>query len=190
MRNRLRIIGGVWRGRKIGFPDRPGLRPTSDRMRETLFNWLQFDVENACCLDLFAGSGALGFEAVSRGASKVVMIDSDPVVIDSLKQNAKRLGATQIDLIQAHYSGFLGNRPGGQGFDLVFLDPPFHQALLQSACDLLAAGYWLKQGARIYLETGQSGLPALPSGWQVLKTARMGQSHGFLLQNESPPSPS
>ncbi len=187
MNNRLRIIGGLWRGRKIDFPDRPGLRPTSDRMRETLFNWLRLEVEHACCLDLFAGSGALGFEAASRGASRVVMIDSDPVALGALKQNIRLLGATQIDLIQADYSNYLRQHPREPVFDLVFLDPPFHKEMLQPACDLLAAG-WLKNGARIYVETALPGLPSLPSRWQLLKTVRMGQSHCFLFQDNPPSS--
>ena len=182
MNNRLRIIGGHWRGRKIAFPDRQGLRPTPDRLRETLFNWLRLDVSHACCLDLFAGSGALGFEAASRGAARVVMVDVDSVVIKTLAAQVDRLGGSQIEVVQADYSRYLEKRPDTAPFDVVFIDPPFHRQLVTPACQLLESG-WLKPGARIYVETETPVLSAIPSGWHLLKSGRTGCSHGFLLEH-------
>lgn len=179
MDNRLRIIAGIWRGRKIGFPDRHGLRPTSDRMRETLFNWLRLDVEHSTCLDLFAGSGALGFEAASRGAAQVVMVDSDAEAVASLNHHCSTFEANQIQVIQADYANYL-RRTEKMAFDLVFVDPPFNQNLVSAACGLLADG-WLKPQAKIYIETEQSAQPALASDWRVLKSERMGLSRCFLL---------
>ncbi|MGI9213659.1 MAG: 16S rRNA (guanine(966)-N(2))-methyltransferase RsmD [Methylococcaceae bacterium] len=183
MDNRLRIIGGIWRGRKISFPDRQGLRPTSDRMRETLFNWLRLDMENSTCLDLFAGSGALGFEAASRGAARVIMVDSDAEAIKSLNHHRHILGADQIQVIQADCTHYLG-RTEKMAFDLVFVDPPFNRNLVPAVCGLLESG-WLKPHAKIYIETELSAQPAPTLGWRVLKSERMGLSRCFLLERVS-----
>lgn len=177
--NRLRVIGGLWRGRKISFPDRIGLRPTADRMRETLFNWLREDIDSSRCLDLFAGSGALGFEAASRGALRVVMVDSDPVAVKSLAQIRQSLGAEQTEIIHADFSVYLQGTK--ELFDLVFIDPPFNRELIVPACKLLETG-WLKPHARIYIETELVTLPQIPENWQVMKYAKAGHSHCFLLE--------
>lgn len=174
-RNRVRIIAGQWRGRKLTFPDVEGLRPTADRIRETLFNWLMPWLEGARCLDLFAGSGALGFEAASRGASRVVMVERDAAVVASLRDNRERLAASVIDIFHQDAASYL--RGPRQPFDIVFLDAPFGDVgtLHPLLCQLSAAG-WLAEGARIYLEMpAQTPLAGVPDGWVLLKQKRAGQ---------------
>lgn len=141
-RSQVRIIGGSLRGRKLSFADLPGLRPTGDRVRETLFNWLQPLIEGARCLDLFAGSGALGIEAVSRGAAEVVLVDNAPAVIRQLEKNRSAFNLDRLTVVRADALQFLDRAPSP--FDLVFLDPPFHGDLLQPLCQRLAKG-WLGQ---------------------------------------------
>ncbi|MGI8739456.1 MAG: 16S rRNA (guanine(966)-N(2))-methyltransferase RsmD [Gammaproteobacteria bacterium] len=173
-RQRLRIIGGDWRGRRIDFPARPELRPTPDRVRETLFNWLQGMLEGSRCLDLFAGSGALGFEAASRGANSVVMVDTDPKVADHLRAQAEILAATQIEIVTADAQTYLASSPAP--FDIVFLDPPFGSNLLAPICHALDDHAALKSGARIYLETpAAAGAPAMPATWELLRSQKAGQ---------------
>lgn len=170
----MRIIGGAWRGRLIDFPDAPELRPTPDRVRETLFNWLQALVPGARCLDLYAGSGALGFEAASRGAAQVVMVDADAKVCAELRRQAERLGATQVQVVHATAEAFLRGAPAP--FDLVFLDPPFHRGLLAPALAQLLQHALLKPGARLYLEAeAELGEPPLPAGWRLLRSKRAGE---------------
>jgi len=171
---RLRIIGGRFRGRKIPVPEHPGLRPTGDRVRETLFNWLQPVIAGARCLDLFAGSGALGFEAASRGAGEVIMVERSERVAGLLRANARTLGASHV---QVHMADALRWLTGAaRPFDLVFLDPPFDQDLLGPSCALLSAGGWLAPAAYIYLETSADrALPELPAGWSLLRDKRTGQ---------------
>ena len=120
--NQVRIIAGQWRGRKLSFPDVTGLRPTSDRIRETVFNWLATSLPGASCLDLFAGSGALGFEAASRGATRVVMVDRNRDVVRALRDNRQRLSASMIKIVQQDAENYLSAADGQ--FDVVFLDPP------------------------------------------------------------------
>jgi len=172
--NTLRIIGGEWRGRKLRFADGEGLRPTTDRVRETLFNWLAPLIHGARCLDLFAGSGALGLEALSRGAAEVVFIDTSPAAVAALKENLALLGAEKAEVIRGDALGFLqGN---SRQFDVVFLDPPFRCDLLQPAMKLLSGQPWLAEGARVYLELeGEEPLPELPAGWEVLRSKKAGQ---------------
>ena len=172
--NRIRIIGGRHRGRKLRFADLPGLRPTGDRMRETLFNWLQPRIAGARCLDLFAGSGALGLEAVSRGAGKVVMVDRAHQVVRQLRENVELLGLDNTVVVQANGIEWLSS--SAQPFDIVFLDPPFADRLLPLSLRLLAEGGWLAAGARVYLENdaGQR-LPGLPEQLVLEKSKRMGQ---------------
>ncbi len=173
-RQQLRIIAGRWRGRRIDFPDLPELRPTPDRVRETLFNWLQEIVEGSRCLDLFAGSGALGFEAASRGAASVVMVDRDPKVVQHLRRQAGMLGAAQVEMILAQAQAYLA--PSPPPFDIVFLDPPFESGLLADVCQALEQHCVLKTGARIYLETRASAEPPpIPGSWTMLKSRRAGQ---------------
>jgi 16S rRNA (guanine(966)-N(2))-methyltransferase RsmD len=173
--NQVRIIGGAWRSRILRFPDLPGLRPTPDRARETLFNWLGQRLDGQRCLDLFAGSGALGFEAASRGAAEVVMVERDPRALAALEHNAQALGATQVRLLRADALGYLESDCGR--FDLILLDPPFDADLLAPA--LARAATRLKAGGRIYAEFGTR--PDL-SAWRILREGRVGLSHFCLLE--------
>ncbi|MDH5180151.1 MAG: 16S rRNA (guanine(966)-N(2))-methyltransferase RsmD [Gammaproteobacteria bacterium] len=173
--NTLRIIGGEWRSRKLAFPDIDGLRPTPDRVRETLFNWLAPVISGARCLDLFAGSGALGLEALSRGAGEVVMLDRDMKVVRQLQDNLRLLKCEHGVVQQAEAQTFLA-RPVDRTFDIVFLDPPYRKNLLAPCCELLAANHWLSPQARIYLELEKEAvLPALPAGWDLLRSKTAGQ---------------
>ncbi len=177
--NQVRIIGGAHRGRKLSFPNIPGLRPTGDRIRETLFNWLQSRLPGASCLDLFAGSGVLGLEAASRGAGRVVMLDRSPLVVDQLRHNIALLQVVQVEVEQADAMVWL-DQPSGQ-FDIVFLDPPFADELLQDVCRKLEDGSWLKPDALIYLEMDtESGRPQLPANWNLIREKRAGQVEFFL----------
>lgn len=172
--NTLRIIGGEWRGRKLRFADGEGLRPTTDRVRETLFNWLAPLIQGARCLDLFAGSGALGLEALSRGAKEVVFIDTNPAAIAALKENLALLKAENAEVIRGDGLNYLQDK--SRQFDVVFLDPPFRRDLLQPAIKLLAERGWLADGARIYLELeSEESLAELPMGWELLRSKEAGQ---------------
>ena len=172
--NQLRIIGGEWRGRKLRFPDVAGLRPTTDRVRETLFNWLAPVIHGARCLDLFAGSGALGLEALSRGASSVVFIDSDRRAVQSLRENLALLKEGRGEVLQSDALSFLTGPP--QPFDVVFLDPPFRQELLQPCLEQLCSSGWLSDKARLYIEVEQElGEPELPNDWELVRSKKAGQ---------------
>lgn len=174
MKNELRIIGGRWRSRKLKFPPAPGLRPTSDRIRETLFNWLHQDLEGLNCLDLFAGSGALGFEAASRGARRVVAVERGGESCAALKQNCDLLQAGQIEVVQQDVARYLAGAP--TPFDVVFLDPPFGQDLAAVTCRQLDERGWLAAGARVYIETErQLTLAGLPETWELLKSKTAGE---------------
>lgn len=174
--NRFRVIGGQWRGRLLGFPDGEGLRPTGDRVRETLFNWLQRDIIDARCLDAYTGSGALAIEALSRGAASVLCLDTATHAVRALQANAQQLGSTGLDLRQQSALDFLARRHAEPPFDLIFLDPPFALNLLQQSLDLISTQGWLQAGGRVYLESS-SRLEALqlPQGWALLKSKRAGQ---------------
>ena len=174
-RNTIRIIGGRWRSRIVEFPDAADLRPTPDRVRETLFNWLGQDLSGMACLDLFAGSGALGFEALSRGAASVVMVEKDPAVLRALRENAEKLGAANLTVVRGDALEFA--RESRARFDVVFVDPPYRLGL-QSAALALARGLMSERG-RAYVESA-SAFEA-PPGWTVLKTARAGNVHFHLL---------
>lgn len=183
-RNRLRIIGGEWRGRKLSFPALPELRPTPDRVRETLFNWLRDILPGARCLDLFAGSGALAFEALSRGAEEVVMVDLHPAVIAQLEEHIRQLKARNARVVQAEALAFLQGPP--HPFDIVFLDPPFQGALLGPCMARLAGHGWLAPTAWLYIETDRrTPLPPLPADWTVLRHKEAGQVGYYLLQRTS-----
>jgi 16S rRNA (guanine966-N2)-methyltransferase len=173
---KIRIIGGEYRGRRIAVPERRDLRPTPDRVRETLFNWLGQTLETKTCLDLFAGSGALGFEAASRGAARVVMVESDRSVFAALKKTLDLIGARQIDLILGDAFDYL--RKSDQRFDVVFLDPPFRQNALPALLARLPER--LAPGARVYVEAPEALAPAEP--WRELKRARAGQVSYQLLE--------
>lgn len=174
----IRIIGGQWRGRKLPVPNAEGLRPTPDRVRETLFNWLQFSLVGKTCLDAFAGSGALTLEALSRGAAQVIAIEKDIKVTQQLTKLFTPLAGESLKLINADALEWLAKTPA-QAFELVFLDPPFGQALLEPACQLLEEGGWLAEGALIYLEQakGQSPSIKLPSTWVLEKDKQIGDVH-------------
>lgn len=176
-RNLVRIGGGLWRGRKLDFPDVEGLRPTPDRVRETLFNWLAPMLPGCHCLDLFAGSGALGFEAASRGAAEAVLVERDARAIDYLRDHQQRLEAQQIRIVQADALRFLSGAP--RQFDLVLLDPPFGLGLLEATLAALEPG-WLAPTAWIYLEAERSvdaeTLNALlPAGFELFRSKAAGQ---------------
>ena len=177
----MRIIGGKWRSRRIGFPDRPGLRPTPDRVRETLFNWLGQDMDGFACLDLYAGAGALGFEALSRGASRVTMIERDPVVARALEDSAQRLDATGLKIVCADALEFLGRIAKRERYDLIFVDPPFAMGLPEKILALLPEA--LGPGGRVFLESGAR--QDLQPPWRLEKDGKAGQVHFQLLGRES-----
>jgi 16S rRNA (guanine966-N2)-methyltransferase len=174
-RNSIRIIGGRWRGRRVAFPDLPGLRPTPDRVRETLFNWLPHSLDGAHCLDLFAGSGALGLEALSRGARAVVFVEQAAVAARNLQAQLQRLdGAAQGTIREMAAVRYLRTAP--QPFDIIFLDPPFGQDALPHYVALLDAGGWVSNGGWVYLESEkQAGVPSLPPNWELLKSKSAGE---------------
>lgn len=179
--NRLRIIGGRWRGTRITFPPLAAIRPSPDRVRETLFNWVQTSIVGARCLDLFAGSGALGIEALSRGAAHVTFVDREPRIRRHLIETLERLGSNDATVVVDDAVRFLERQPP-QRCDLVFLDPPFASGLLSQALGRLAAG-WLAPGAYIYIECpADMQLPALPAGWSVHRTKQAGQVGYHLLR--------
>ena len=172
----VRIIGGEHRRRILHFPDLPGLRPTADRVRETLFNWLGQELTGMACLDAFAGSGALGFEAASRNAARVVMLESSRAACEALRQNRELLGMERVEIQQAEALAWM--RTSGEGFDLVFLDPPFasgqHEQALPLAMRLLKPEGW------IYLE--QAERITAPEGFIIYREGRAGQSRFALLR--------
>lgn len=181
MANKLKIIGGTWRSRVISFADLPELRPTPARVRETLFNWLQHELIASRCLDLFAGSGALGFEAASRGANKVIQVEKHPVAYQQLQSNADLLKASQVHAVCADVLQFLA-QDSAETFTLVFLDPPFASQLTLPVCQLLAKHHWLAPGALCYVETpAHDNLHGLPDGWQILKQKKAGEVGYHLL---------
>jgi 16S rRNA (guanine966-N2)-methyltransferase len=178
--NLLRIIGGEWRSRKLRFADVPGLRPTPDRVRETLFNWLQMQVPGARCLDLFAGSGALGLEALSRGASEVVMVEKHPAAAKALRDNIALLGAQHAVLVNDDAFRYLQRET--EGFDLIFLDPPFRKNLLEPVLDVLFAKTLLKPGGMIYLEQETEAVTDFSRfNLQVHRETTAGQVQSLLL---------
>ena len=178
--NRLRIVGGRWRGSRIDFPAIDAIRPSPDRVRETLFNWLQTRIVGARCLDLFAGSGALGIEALSRGAAEVTFVDREPQIGRHITQTLQRLGSIGATVQVEDAARFLGRAPSR--FDVVFLDPPFASALLQIAFDKLPQG-WLADDAYIYVECpADVPLPPLPTGWTVYRSKQAGQVGYHLLR--------
>jgi 16S rRNA (guanine966-N2)-methyltransferase len=174
-RNSVRIIGGGWRGRRVSFPDIPGLRPTPDRVRETLFNWLQERIAGARCLDLFAGSGALGLEALSRGAKELVFVEQAVAAARSLQEQLIRFGGqARAQVVEMGAARYLRSVP--QAFDIVFLDPPFGRDALAEYVPMLDEGQWLKPGALVYLENEKkAGVPPLPAHWQLLKSKSAGE---------------
>lgn len=175
----VRIVGGAWRGTKLAVPVSEQLRPTPDRVRETLFNWLQNAVPGSVCLDLFAGTGALGFEAASRGAEKVIMVEQDRRQVDRLRQQAETLHANSVDIIQADAVKWLDNVQ--IEFDLVFLDPPFGEGLLNGVLSTLSSGTVLRHGGLVYVEA-EAGLIIDPGRFRIRKQKRAGQVQYMLLE--------
>lgn len=170
----LRIIGGDWRSRKLTFPDIGGVRPTPARTRETLFNWLRFHLAGARCLDLFAGSGALGLEALSRGAAHSVFVDHTPELIKALNNNLALLRADNARVVRQDIDAFLAGP--GEGFDVVFIDPPFRQGWLTRLLPMLANNGWVKPGSWVYVEyESELTTPATPAGWQLQRQKNAGQ---------------
>ncbi|WP_318365863.1 16S rRNA (guanine(966)-N(2))-methyltransferase [Enterobacter sp.] len=170
----IRIIGGQWRGRKLPVPDSPGLRPTTDRVRETLFNWLAPSMVSARCLDCFAGSGALGLEALSRYASAATLIEMERGVAQQLQQNLAALKAANAKVVNTNTLTFL-NQPGTP-HDIVFVDPPFRKGLLDDTLRLLEDNGWLADDALIYVESEvENGLPPVPLHWDLHREKVAGQ---------------
>ena len=174
--NRVRIIGGQWRRRLLAFPSVAELRPTPDAVRETLFNWLGQDMEGQTCLDLFAGSGALGFEALSRGARLAVMVDADAHVLQALRENAAMLHAGNVELVKADALEFLAR--DRRMFDVIFLDPPYARKLLPELLPLVPAH--LSDDGFVYVEDDSP--VAVPAGWEAWRSGRAGRAHYHLLK--------
>jgi 16S rRNA (guanine966-N2)-methyltransferase len=177
--NRVRVIGGAWRSRRISFPDHEGLRPSADRVRETLFNWLGQDLSGQSCLDLFAGSGALGFEALSRGAARVVMVEKSRRVCEALHRNAELLAAKNLQVHCADALEFATASAADDAarFDVVFLDPPFRSTMLAQVLPKVAR--LLRPGARVYVESAAAFVQT--GGWQIMRLGRAGQVHFTLV---------
>ncbi|MBV1906365.1 MAG: 16S rRNA (guanine(966)-N(2))-methyltransferase RsmD [Pseudomonadales bacterium] len=184
--NTVRIIGGKWKRRKLKFPHAPGLRPTMDRARETLFNWLAPHIHGSNCLDLYAGSGALGFEALSRGANYATLIDQNPNIVRALQNNRKILLAdtndtttdnTYCKIIRASTPKWLGQQ--SQRWDIIFLDPPFGSPLLAQTLKILNAGQNCHDDTLVYIETPH--IFSELSDWQTYKSSKVGGTHLTLL---------
>jgi 16S rRNA (guanine966-N2)-methyltransferase len=187
MKNEIRIIGGSWRSRKIRFPAAPGLRPSPDRVRETLFNWLGQDLEGLVCLNLYAGSGVLGFEAASRGAKRVVQVERSPEACTALKQNCDQLDARMVQIVTMDVTGFLAG--SAEAFDIVFLDPPFHQGLVEPCCLELEGKGWLAAHGRVYIEAEKEKVwGQMPEAWQIYRHQQAGEV-GFHLYRRRPAQP-
>ena len=181
----IRIIGGEWRSRKLTVPDAQGLRPTPDRVRETLCNWLAPTIQGARVLDAFTGSGALFLEALSRGASTGVAIDANLDAVNNLRRNLALLQGDDAEVLRADSLHYLSNK-AEQGFDIVLLDPPFHQDLLLSACQLLEDNNWLNKDAWIYTESEQAPSSlGVPSSWRLHREKHTVQGHYALWQKFS-----
>lgn len=172
-RDEVRIIGGVWRSRRLAFPASAGLRPTPDRVRETVFNWLTPALPGARCLDLFAGTGAFGFETLSRGATHAVLIDKQIEVVEALRGNSVRLQTEAVEIVHADTLQWL--RGPGQPFDILFLDPPYASGLLGPCIELLEANTWVKPNGLVYVEAPKGEAPPLPANWQLLRSKTAGQ---------------
>jgi 16S rRNA (guanine966-N2)-methyltransferase len=174
VKNKVRIIGGQWRSRQLHFIDAPGLRPTPSRVRETVFNWLQDDIPGRRCLDLYAGSGALGFEAASRGAKSVIQVENNLQVCQSLKENVIALAASQIKIVNKDVFRYLAG--DAELVDVVFIDPPFGLSLVNQTCRWLEDKLWLAEQAKIYIESEKSlKLENFPENWRLLKSKMAGE---------------
>jgi 16S rRNA (guanine966-N2)-methyltransferase len=174
--HQLRIIGGQWRGRKLPIADVEGLRPTGDRIRETVFNWLMGDIVSSHCLDVFAGSGALGLECLSRGAAHVTLLEKHPKAATQLKQHCQTLSAAQGHVIQCNALEWLQSPSmAAESIDIVFIDPPFTQQLWAESIHALHNSGLLKSGALIYIESPKHTPIDTPHHWQLHKEKHAGQ---------------
>ena len=170
----IRIIGGQWRGRKLPVPDSPGLRPTTDRVRETLFNWLAPSMVDARCLDCFAGSGALGLEALSRYAASTTLLEMERHVAQQLQKNLATLKAEHGKVVNTNTLTYLNQ--SGTPHDVVFVDPPFRKGLLEETLNLLETNGWLADSALIYVESEvENGMPPVPANWDLHREKIAGQ---------------
>ena len=177
---KVRIIGGAWRRRMLSLPPIAEVRPTPDRVRETLFNWLAPSIGGARCLDAFAGTGALGFEAASRGAASVVLLDTSAAVVAHLTDYCRKLDAGMVAVEHADAVSWL-DRPASLPFDVIFLDPPFGSDLGEMALQAIAHHGWLTDDGMVYFETGsRSRKPALPEGWSWEREKRAGRVRYYL----------
>jgi len=184
--NTIRIVAGRWRGRRLGVPDLKGLRPTTNRVRETLFNWLMHDIAGARCLDLFAGSGALGLEAISRGAKTVELVESSSLAVKNLRNSILELSdefaTDSINVMHAHALDYLSNSPS-EPFDIVFLDPPFNSGLLRPSIELLIRENWLSTNSMVYIERQHSPTSSkLSVPWTLFRHGKAGQCTYYLYQ--------
>ncbi|KQN51074.1 16S rRNA (guanine(966)-N(2))-methyltransferase RsmD [Serratia sp. Leaf50] len=170
----IRLIGGQWRGRKLPVPHSPGLRPTTDRVRETLFNWLAPVIQGARCLDCFAGSGALGIEALSRYAGSATLLEFEKPVAQQLERNLALLNAQNGQVVNVNSLNWLAKK--GQAYDVIFLDPPFRKGILQDTIGLLDANGWLAEEAWIYIESEvEHGAIPVPASWRLHREKIAGQ---------------
>ena len=183
--SQLRVIGGQWRGRKLTFPDRPGLRPTGDRVRETLFNWVGHTLQGAQCLDLFAGSGALGIEALSRGAAHCDFVDTDREVVAYIDRHLERLDAQHDGATHCNTaSDFLGTT--NSTWNVVFVDPPFDARVGESALTLLLTGGHVTTDSWVYFETSRSNPEAVPeTHYEIFREKTTGDVRYQLLKPRS-----
>ena len=182
--HQLRIIGGEWRSRRLPFTAIEGLRPTQDRVRETLFNWLMYDVEGAICLDVFAGSGALGLEALSRGAASVCFIEKSAIAAKQIKHHLATLQCPRGKVIESDSTATL-SVAAQETATLIFLDPPFNQQLLTPVCDLLVKNGYSKTGTFIYVEAEANlDTTQLPQEWRLIKDKSVSSKHVLLYQHQ------
>lgn len=178
----VRIIGGEWRGRRLPVHDLPGLRPSGDRSRETLFNWLQAHLRGAVCVDLFAGSGALGLEAASRGAVEVILVEKLKMVAQDLRAILKVLKADQVTVVQADALHWLRSRPA-RSLDIAFVDPPFGLQLETRALELIRSRDCIRTGGFVYLETAMQATAIVPGpGWETAREKTVGDVRLLLLK--------
>lgn len=182
----VRVIAGLWRGRKLSVLNAEGLRPTTDRVKETLFNWLMMDVANARCLDCFAGSGSLGIEALSRQAQAVVFLEKFANAAQQLKKNLASLKTDKGTVINTDTLTYLSQKNSTEPFEIIFIDPPFHHNFVPQVLTLLQQNNWLAENALIYVET-EKNHPSLllAKNWQVIKEKSAGMVTSRLIQVNS-----
>ena len=179
----VRVIAGLWRGRKLPVLNAEGLRPTTDRVKETLFNWLMMDVANARCLDCFSGSGALGIEALSRQAQAVFFLEKFASAAQQLKKNLASLKTDKGTVINTDTLAYLAQKNNDNSFDIIFIDPPFHHQFVPQILPLLQQNNWLAENALIYVETEKNHPPLpLAENWQIIKEKSAGMVTSRLIQ--------